>query len=544
MDKSETRIIFIATILFAITGAVGALIFSAIIHRYTENQLLIHELWSIIDVIVLTFGSLLVIRYYKKLTIGTYPTTFLYCFKMPEGSNPTGRSQVVGYCHVKPNADIGEFEVIGASFFWEDGQINIDSRVGFSSTQVRGSREKDETTCHIRFNIDSADSSKRFYRHGLLQFRLDKRTGLNDEDRDLYAGYLQSMHKDTEIQDVEVRSKGCAEPYNNGPFREDDVEATLRRRGNELLGKLQDMLRTKPQPTLWEGTTTMLSKQTNFWGHQIPSPQSVILKPELASYIDGLLSKMLGLCGIDEAAIKPFKELAKEKASVEDTRVAYETDLKIGLTGLIRRAKLSTTLYNRAKIIKGQIEPFLIGDSLLDIGCGNGMIASLVRNRFKKIQLLDVVEYLPPELDLPFKTYKEGDTISGSFDTVLLLTVLHHSNNPLELLKLAWGATNKRLIIIESVVGVHNREPGVNYELVDASDENQIAYAAFIDWFYNRVLHDDVPVPYNFTAPGKWTSVFRENNMKLVQTIHLGQDIDIGPEYHILFVLQKDEVIA
>jgi hypothetical protein len=147
-------------------------------------------------------------------------------------------------------------------------------------------------------------------------------------------------------------------------------------------------------------------------------------------------------------------------------------------------------------------------------------------------------------LDLPFKTYKEGDTISGSFDTVLLLTVLHHSNNPLELLKLAWGATNKRLIIIESVVGVHNREPGVNYELVDASDENQIAYAAFIDWFYNRVLHDDVPVPYNFTAPGKWTSVFRENNMKLVQTIHLGQDIDIGPEYHILFVLQKDEVIA
>lgn len=181
-----------------------------------------------------------------------------------------------------------------------------------------------------------------------------------------------------------------------------------------------------------------------------------------------------------------------------------------------------------------------MGESLLDIGCGNGMIASLVKDRFQQIQLLDVVRYLPPELRLPFKFYKEGDPINGSYDTVLLLTVLHHSSGPRDLLKLAWAATKKRLIIIESVVGIHSTEPGVNYELVESSDEKQVAYAAFIDWFYNRVLHDDVPVPCNFTTPQEWKSVFAEENMKLVQTSYFGQDIDIGPEYHVLFVLQKE----
>jgi hypothetical protein len=61
-----------------------------------------------------------------------------------------------------------------------------------------------------------------------------------------------------------------------------------------------------------------------------------------------------------------------------------------------------------------------------------------------------------------------------------------------------------------------------------------------VDWFYNRVLHDDVPVPYNFTTPSKWISLFVDNNMPLAAALHFGQDIDIGPEYHILFVLQKE----
>jgi hypothetical protein len=76
---------------------------------------------------------------------------------------------------------------------------------------------------------------------------------------------------------------------------------------------------------------------------------------------------------------------------------------------------------------------------------------------------------------------------------------------------LASEATKQRLIIIESVVGVHTEKPNVKYDLLNLSDENQIAYAAFIDWFYNRVLHDDVPAPYNFTTIANWQSTFQQS---------------------------------
>jgi hypothetical protein len=146
-------------------------------------------------------------------------------------------------------------------------------------------------------------------------------------------------------------------------------------------------------------------------------------------------------------------------------------------------------------------------------------------------------------LELPYLEYKEGHPlpVKEKYDTVLLLTVLHHSSDPVELLRMAWEVTNKTLIIIESVVGIHQVPPNIRYELADLSDKHQIAYAAFIDWFYNRVLHDNVPVPYNFTTPDNWQAIFRKYNMRLTHTVHEGQDIEIGPEYHILFVLEKQE---
>ena len=536
MDRAELRVILITSVLVAATSGVEELV----VRANKDYELITRVVWAVAEIVIVTLGCVAIIRYYKNKQIGCYPTTFLYCFVLPEASNPDGERQVVGYCSVEPDIEQGELEVRGASFFWENDELNADSRVRFASTDVTGSKEDKETTCHVRFRINEADSSKRFYKHGLLQFRLDKTSGLSltrdGRAADQYAGLL-------EAPDVGVRFRGYAEWLGKGSQSEHDVLAELKARGGGLVDSFQALLKASPQPTLWDGMVgeCML---TNVWGHQIPTPQSVVLNEPLRPYIDRVLSKMLSLAGLDDAAIAQFKDRARKKAILDryDTRVAYERHLKAGLIGMISQAKLNTALTKRAELVRQQITPFLAGDSLLDIGCGNGMISYLVRDHFSRVQLLDVVDYLPKQLKLPFDLYKEGERLplaGQKFDTVLLLTVLHHSNNPAELLKLAWDATAKNLIIIESVIGVHDDEPGVTYELASAPEELQIGFAAFIDWFYNRVLHDDVPVPYNFTSPERWNSVFMQHGMHLIHTRRLGQDIDIGPEYHVLFVLQK-----
>lgn len=193
--------------------------------------------------------------------------------------------------------------------------------------------------------------------------------------------------------------------------------------------------------------------------------------------------------------------------------------------------KEDEALNRRAKIIYDEIQKYCEGESLLDIGCSNGHISNLLKPRFNRIQLLDVVQYLPRGLQLPFIKYEEGLplSINESYDVVLLLTVLHHATKPDELLKMAWGATKRRLLIIESVVGVSHVEPPVRFALAGLSEQVQIGYAAFVDWFYNRVLNENVPVPYNFARPEHWETLFAKYKMNCVKTVHLGQDIDIGP---------------
>jgi len=435
----------------------------------------------------------------------------------------------------------GEVLATGASFFWDDGLLG--ERAGFTSTLVRGIQKDNETICRILFDIDEKDWDKRHYRHGVLQFQLDESHGAKGTN-DAYAGYLNSFTRDVELESIGVRAKGYAEWHRKGCIAEKDIEPVLKENGGLLFAKLDGMLNAPLPPTLWKAKDHMPAETSNFWKHNIPTPQSVILNQSLRPAIDRYLNAVLTAYGMDDSGIKRFQSCAAQTARTEqdDTLVAYERKLKAGLIGKKVRHKEDEALNRRAEIIYEEIKNFLIGDSLLDIGCGNGLISSLARKQFKHIQLLDVVEYVPKALNLPFAPYTDGHSlpIRDPFDTVLLLTVLHHSINPVELLKLAWEATKQRLIIIESVVGVHAEKPNVKYDLLNLSDENQIAYAAFIDWFYNRVLHDDIPVPYNFTTIANWQSTFQQHSMRLTKTIHLGQDIEIGPEYHVLFILEKE----
>jgi class 3 adenylate cyclase/2-polyprenyl-3-methyl-5-hydroxy-6-metoxy-1,4-benzoquinol methylase len=537
-ERMETVVIFVASFALAIYAAGGEWIAGSALAYFHLPTNGLNYVWPIIDLIVVTFGCLWLIQFYKKRSICCYPSTFLYAFNMPEASNPSGKSKVLGYIHIKPDMKRGNLIVEGTSFIWEDGSLG--QRTGFTSSVTLGTEENNETVCHIHIDINEADRSTRHYSHGILQFQtvLDS-TG--SATHDAYAGYLESYKKQGELQNLVVRARGYAERYRSGIVPESDIQPVLQRIGNFLFAKFDAISGGPTLPALWTANPLISSEKANIWKHDIPTPQAAILNETLQPYIEKYLRGVLQLFGLDNSAIAKFQSLVIKKAKAEDTLVGYERELKAGLIGQPRR-KEDKALNQRAEIIYSEIKQFFSGESLLDIGCGNGLISSLAKKHFSHIQLLDVVEYVPKALNLAFTPYIEGQPfpIKDPFDTVILIAVLHHSLAPVELLKLAWGATKQRLIIIESVVGVHNVLPSVKYDLVELSNQDQIAFAAFVDWFYNRVLHNDVPVPYNFTTIENWQATFLQHNMRLTQTIHLGQDIEIGPEYHVLFVLEKE----
>jgi len=192
--------------------------------------------------------------------------------------------------------------------------------------------------------------------------------------------------------------------------------------------------------------------------------------------------------------------------------------------GLAKRIEQS--LIERTEKIFSQIKDYIAGETVLDIGTGNGKVAESVFNSGKKVELCDIIDY--NKTSLPIKIYKDNSLLpfeNNSFDCLLILTVLHHSKNPLFLLNETIRVTKKRIIILETV-HLTEEERKVN---------------SFFDWFNNRVLNDALPVPLNFKSPKEWKKIFEEHKLNLIKETDLGIDQPTAPEHHWLFVLEKNQ---
>lgn len=216
--------------------------------------------------------------------------------------------------------------------------------------------------------------------------------------------------------------------------------------------------------------------------------------------------------------------------------------------------KIPKKLENRAKTVFRQIRKYIKGD-VVDIGCGDGRIGELIPKKLGySVKLCDVYKHSHiSETELVFKSIKSGKIpFKEKFDTTLLLTVLHHSNNPTDTLKEAIRVTKKggRILIIESVFGVDGKELSQNKkshakQFFGISYEKQRLVNIFFDHFYNRCIHYNkdskkkVNVPFNFKTPEQWKKFFEQYGLVHENIIHLGIDQPAVPEYHTLHVLRK-----
>lgn len=284
-----------------------------------------------------------------------------------------------------------------------------------------------------------------------------------------------------------------------------------------------------------------MNKTKNFWDYNICSPNEILADKDLTKLIKKVFIELLNAYNIDKELSDYFISKLFDVKTYQDVAI-FEKNVKASFNNLINKEMKDFSYRKRAELICKQIQEFILGNKIADYGCGDGLVSYYLSEKWNKdfeYELFDIKDYRHEKVLLNFDLLNDKQILKYNdvYNTVLLLTVLHHSMNPILVLENAIKLSKKRIIVIESVFDVPN--DSIYSPIKGLSTETQIKYAIFWDWFYNRVIHDDILVPYNFQPSFKWEETFNNYRLKIIHKQNLGIDQKIVPEHHFLFILDK-----
>jgi ubiquinone/menaquinone biosynthesis C-methylase UbiE len=145
-----------------------------------------------------------------------------------------------------------------------------------------------------------------------------------------------------------------------------------------------------------------------------------------------------------------------------------------------------------------EIEDFLVGERILDLGCGSGIFGKKIKEKLKKEVIgIDIVDKRVCEI--PFKIY-DGKKIPFSedyFDVVVAAFVLHHTEDPISILKEA-KRVGKKIIIFE-----------------DLPEKIFGKVYCFLHWVTWNLFFGKSP-KFNFYAAKEWKEIFKGLGLKLI----------------------------
>jgi len=138
------------------------------------------------------------------------------------------------------------------------------------------------------------------------------------------------------------------------------------------------------------------------------------------------------------------------------------------------------------------------GATVLDVGCGDGMLARFIQESRPDIEIQGIDVFVREKTHVPVKEF-DGKAIpfaDHSFDVVMFVDVLHHTEDLTVLLREAARVARKCII------------------LKDHTDEGFFSNTTlrFMDWVGNKP--HGVVLPYNYWTLNKWQTTIRELKLR------------------------------
>lgn len=131
---------------------------------------------------------------------------------------------------------------------------------------------------------------------------------------------------------------------------------------------------------------------------------------------------------------------------------------------------------------------------VLDVGCGDGSIAALIQQHRPDLTITGIDVLVRPHTRIPVTAF-DGTTIPFSddqFDAVMFVDVLHHTQDPLVLLREAARVARKAIVLKD-----HTRDGWLSGPTL-----------RLMDWVGNAP--HGVVLPYNYWPEQQWRAAFAE----------------------------------
>ncbi|MFC1627372.1 class I SAM-dependent methyltransferase [Patescibacteria group bacterium] len=177
----------------------------------------------------------------------------------------------------------------------------------------------------------------------------------------------------------------------------------------------------------------------------------------------------------------------------------------------------------RSKYLVKFLYPYLKNtNKVLDLGSSSGRLAKDLSKYLPNVNFVGVDTHVPSKTFIPVKKY-DGKRLpfpNNSFDCVMMIDVLHHSNNPEMIIKEAKRVSRKFVLIKD-----HYWKNKLDFLLLK-----------FADYIGNKPY--GIPLPYNFLKITNWKKIIKNTKLKITksQKFHL---CFLDFCNHIIYLLKK-----